>query len=66
MKIRPKNNEKVFYLEVCAYLSYPGDMEIQGDYYGDIKGPWKFNLFKTRKEAQEARRKIISILKGDI
>ena len=59
MRNKPKPGQLVWWLD-C--LEGETVIVLGGKFSKDMD--WKFNLFATRKEAEEARKKIVEILKG--
>lgn len=67
MKTKPKEGQRVWL--VCIYeekpiFQYKVDVNC-GQYFEGRGINWKFNCFPSRKEAEEARKKIIRILRGE-
>ena len=63
MRTKPKQGEKVWW--ITLHSARAEDYFIRSaTFTEDID--WKFNLFATRKEAEEARKKIVEILRNPL
>lgn len=66
MKTKPKDEQRVYW--VYFDPNYEGSpckssqLRVMSDDWGEITGGYKFNLFATKKQAIQAKKKIIKIL----